>query len=385
MQNHPLVLLVSEQPAGTAAIKNAIAGHGSLRLQMLERVSTAVARLAGGGVNLILFDLPPSREGLDELLRLRNAAPDVPVVVLFDAPTETLALQAVRNGALASLNKQSPESDLQSSVAELLVRLPEPRESSPRPVIEEPGAAVLAFTGAKGGVGCTTVALNVASILARRHRVILAEMKPDLSYLRQYLRPQRAVRGLAPLLAGQAAAESSTEVESSLWGSRSMPNLRILFGPQAAQECRPIDPHRAKAVLSTLSKSADYIVLDLPPALSDPSKALLSDCDLMGFVVERDPLCLEYAKSALQGLKDANATPQAFGTVVVNRAALGCPIPLSDFEISLSTSLLGVVPPAADLCISAQKAHTPVVVFDPESLMAKSLLNLAEHLDIRPR
>jgi hypothetical protein len=41
---------------------------------------------------------------------------------------------------------------------------------------------------------------------------------------------------------------------------------------------------------------------------------------------------------------------------------------------------LGVIPPAADLCVAAQKAGVPLVAFDPQSLMAQSLITLAARL-----
>lgn len=384
MENQSVALLVSEQPEGTAAIQDAIARTGSVRVQTLEKLSTSIARLAGGGVSAILFDLAASRgqDALEGVLRLHSAAPEVPLIVLSDTATEAVALQALHNGAVASLDKNGSEVELRSKLEALLARIHQSKEAKPG-VFETRGATVIAFAGVKGGVGCSTVALNVATILSRRHRVILAEVRSHLSFLRYYLRPQRAVRGIAPLLASRTAAESSLEAESNLWASRSAPNLRILFGPQATQECRAIDPQIAKALIRTLAKGADYVIVDLPSSLTDAGKAIAADCDLMALVVERDPLCLEYAKSTLQAIHAANASPNDLGTVVVNRAALACPMALSDIELALGASILGVVPPAVDLCVSAEKAHAPVVTFDPESLMSRSLMNLADRVDIR--
>jgi septum formation inhibitor-activating ATPase MinD len=55
-------------------------------------------------------------------------------------------------------------------------------------------------------------------------------------------------------------------------------------------------------------------------------------------------------------------------------------MPISDIENQLSIPILGLIPPAPDLCASAQNAHTPLVTFDIESLPAMALRDLSRAL-----
>jgi len=66
--------------------------------------------------------------------------------------------------------------------------------------------------------------------------------------------------------------------------------------------------------------------------------------------------------------------------VLVNRAALASPMPLVDIEVQLGIPILGVMPPAADLCAAAQNAHSPLLTFEPDSLPAIALRALSRIL-----
>jgi septum formation inhibitor-activating ATPase MinD len=53
---------------------------------------------------------------------------------------------------------------------------------------------------------------------------------------------------------------------------------------------------------------------------------------------------------------------------------------VSEIEAQLGLPIFGVIPPASDLCLAAQNARTPLVVFQAESLAAGSITALAERL-----
>ena len=63
--------------------------------------------------------------------------------------------------------------------------------------------------------------------------------------------------------------------------------------------------------------------------------------------------------------------------MVVNRASLTCPICVDELQRLVGMPVLGTIPPAGDLCNAAQQARRPVVAFEPESLAAQSLVQVA--------
>jgi diguanylate cyclase (GGDEF)-like protein len=103
------VLLVEANPADVCTIQKLLAEVRDIPfdLECADRLSTALARLVKGDLDVLLLDLfLPDSQGLDTLVRVRAEAPDVPIVVLTDLDDEALAVKAVREGAQNYLVKE---------------------------------------------------------------------------------------------------------------------------------------------------------------------------------------------------------------------------------------------------------------------------------------
>ena len=242
------------------------------------------------------------------------------------------------------------------------------------------GGKIIAFMGAKGGVGTTTVALNVAAALASRRRVILVELHPELGSLPLYFQPHRSARDIGDLL---AAAPRTQEFESSLWPVKNVPGLQVLFGTRNDRNSVSLDPGNAREILALASEIADYVIVDLPASFSETNRAVLENSDCLALVVERDPISVRSARLILNRVDSWKAGKLTIGTVILNRAALVSPMPFAEIDAELRVATLGVIPPAPDLCAAAQHAHSPMVTLDADSLASVALLDLAREIEER--
>ena len=69
-------------------------------VEWTDRLSEGLARLATGGIDVVLLDLSlPDSRGLDTFSRVHRQAPQIPVVILTDFDDELVAEKAVRGGA----------------------------------------------------------------------------------------------------------------------------------------------------------------------------------------------------------------------------------------------------------------------------------------------
>jgi pilus assembly protein CpaE len=382
MKPDALFLLVGPVPPELRTAFDALGLQWPLRVLLVERPSTACARLGGGGVDaVILHAAARDPDAMGTIAMLRAAALEIPVLAVCDAGDDAGGAAAVRAGAVAYLPLPRCGSELAGLLEAIAGSRPRSVPASSLPPPSAPGK-VLALAGAKGGVGTTTLALNAAFVLARDFRVVLVELRPPLGTLCHHFKTRRSMRNLSNLLGGDPAAIGLPKVEACLWTCAGLPGLRVLFGPQSADPPYELSPEHTRAVIDALAQLADYVVVDLPGWLSAANRAAVQRADLLALALDRDPLSLASAKALLEAYEHWNATPQLAGAVVVNRLAFAVPVELEEAESQLGIPLFGAIPADPELCIAARQAHTPLVEFDPESILAGSIRQFVSHLRI---
>ena len=116
-------LLIEDNPGDAELIAIALERAGNYRLETCARLSDALESIERNGLDLILVDLGlPDSEGLDTFLKVNERAPHLPIVVLTGSEDDSLALQAVREGAQDYLVKGVSSSLLLRSLRYALER-----------------------------------------------------------------------------------------------------------------------------------------------------------------------------------------------------------------------------------------------------------------------
>jgi DNA-binding NtrC family response regulator len=101
----PRILIVDDDPGTLASLSRAFALEGLTALTA-SSAADALARLEAEPVDAILSDVVmPEMDGLEFLGRLRERAPDVPVVLMSGQATVETAVKATRLGALDFVEK----------------------------------------------------------------------------------------------------------------------------------------------------------------------------------------------------------------------------------------------------------------------------------------
>jgi PAS domain S-box-containing protein len=96
------VLLIEDSSGDAALIRAYLQRNTSqvFNLTVANRVSSGMALLAGGNVDIVLLDLSlPDSEGLDSMSKLLEIAPTVPLLVLTGLDDDEVGLEAVTRGA----------------------------------------------------------------------------------------------------------------------------------------------------------------------------------------------------------------------------------------------------------------------------------------------
>jgi Flp pilus assembly CpaE family ATPase len=235
----------------------------------------------------------------------------------------------------------------------------------------------LAFIGAKGGLGTTTTALNVAAALAT----------PDKTCIAIELRGYRGTFSLS--LAHRPAGNLS--------GIRDMPpqavtpavigelladgyaNLRVLHGPQRIEEFGDLTSQQAEAVLDSAAQLADYVVVDLPPHPCPMCETAVGKATFTTLLLDRDLLTVALGQGSLTLLRSWGARDPWIGGLVVNRSSQCDGMSLKEMGSMLGCSLLGMVPSDPGRTPGYHN-NLPVTITRSETLMAGCIRDLSEKL-----
>jgi two-component system cell cycle sensor histidine kinase/response regulator CckA len=113
------VLLVEDNPGDARLILEMLKDVETqlFNLERVDRLETALERLSGVGVDVVLLDLGlPDCSGIETFERAHGEAPSQPIVVISGLDDERIALEAVRSGAQDYLVKGRIEGPLLARV-----------------------------------------------------------------------------------------------------------------------------------------------------------------------------------------------------------------------------------------------------------------------------
>ncbi|OZB19980.1 MAG: ATPase [Marinobacter sp. 34-60-7] len=171
----------------------------------------------------------------------------------------------------------------------------------------------IAITGGKGGVGKTTVALNMALALASQgRRVLLMDADTDLANVSIFVGTYPS-RTLADVIEGRCNL-ADTILETHF-------GLHIVPGASGVQACMELSSEQSKGVLQALHKlehGYDFVLIDTASGLQSVALHMIAATEMACVVVSPDPASLTDAFSLLKVLKRRGY--RRVPSVVVNMA-----------------------------------------------------------------
>ena len=192
----------------------------------------------------------------------------------------------------------------------------------------------IAFYNNKGGVGKTTTAINVANELAEKHRILVIDLDGQANSSRFFAEPK------AGLETALVKKNFSPDVAHS---NTRYPNIDVLTSTSAlnlvnAQFEQLTDEEQTANIRKVLSYGSryDYVLLDLPPALTKITEKVITLCDCVYVPIELSTFAIQGIPTVTGALTNCNAQ---FGGCIVNKFDKENP---SDNELlELLKSMLG--------------------------------------------
>jgi len=157
---------------------------------------------------------------------------------------------------------------------------------------------VLAITGGKGGVGKTTVSLNLSLTLSRLgHRVLLMDGDTDLANVTIML-------GMIPETTLEHVINGECNLEDIV--VKGPAGLDIIPGASGVERCIDMEPKDSVHIfraLSKLEKNYDYIIIDTAAGLQANVLHMVAAATMACVVITPDPTSMTDAFSLLKTLR----------------------------------------------------------------------------------
>ncbi|MBA3531018.1 MAG: response regulator [Ardenticatenales bacterium] len=377
----PLHLLLIEDNMGEARLLREMLAEipgTPFHLTHVDRLSAALKRLDSQTFDLILSDLTlPDSDGMETFLGLHAHSPEIPIVVLSGLDDVRLAVRAVQQGAQDYLFKgQVMPLDLVRALYAAIEQHKVQREQA-RQAQPGPSGKLVACLGAKGGMGTTTVALNLAAAQAGHQSTLAVELRYSLGSFALQLQ-QTPLLTLNELLT--SAAPRLTERELRQRVVRLPSGVGVLFGPQKVGDCTALEPKQVTALLPLLKGMAQCVVMDVEYSPTQATQTVLQGCDLVLLIVEPEPVAVAASRAMLEFLATWGISGSLVAAVILNRAAASGALKPHEVQAHLGCPLLGIVPPAVELCMMATRQGVPLVLGQPTHIAAQSLIEVANKL-----
>ncbi len=331
--------------------------------------------------DLIILDvMMPDMDGYEVCRRLRsNIETRAIPIIMFTAKTlvddKVAGFEA---GADDYLTKPTHPAELASRVKAILARSANQRRQDTRKGL------TIGVIGAKGGVGTTTIATNLAAALfVAGENPILADFRLGSGSMGLALGFDNA-SGMVNVLTKPPGEIRPGNIEKELVTHPS--GLRALLSssrPKEAQLKFPIES--AITLISTLRTMSRQTIFDLGNRYDEVVSRLQREMDHVIIVVEPMDVTLKMARRLLQELELTGSGGARIHIVVVNRSASNNQTPWNEVEHILGKELRAIISAAPELLYQATRATTPVVMFQPNTIVSNQLVKLAEDVNNRVR
>ena len=233
---------------------------------------------------------------------------------------------------------------------------------------------VLTVFSAKGGCGKTTVATNLAAVLADRRQAPGVLVDLDLAFgdvaIALQLFPSHTIADAISL-----GATLDAQGVAGLLTPHS-PGLTTLVAPLEPGVASSIPAELVGRILDVLREQYDFVVVDTPPAFDDQVLAAFDRSDVIALLATLDIPAVKNLKLTLETMELLNYPPERY-CVVMNRSDAKVGLALSDVEKTLGTTVVAQIPSSRDVPASTNRG-VPLALEQPRHPVTLALVAFAD-------
>lgn len=304
--------IVSTEAASSAALLKTLQQTG-LVYSVREWKPSVQSQLGPGEAlpDLVLLDIIRDPEShFAFAAHLRRVRPTIRIIACSQTqqPDPQMLLQAMRSGVQEFLSKPVDVAVLR----ETLARFAQEKEATG----VRPAERMIVVMGAKGGVGTSTVAVNLGVQLAQvsKKRAVLLDLARPLGHVSLLL-------DLQPRFSVRDAVENLDRLDGHFFSgllSRHKSGLEVLAGAAHPEEWQRIAVPALERVVNVARSTCDYVVIDVGAQFSSEWAAVLRQARAVLLVAEANVPSLWTLERQFSAAAALGVDPERI-RIVINR------------------------------------------------------------------
>lgn len=369
---------VIDDEAPNRAYLQTVLGTAGFEVQVAAGGNEGVALVEKERPDLVLVDLlMPEVDGYKVCERLRKgpAGADVQIVVLSALDGLDVKVRALELGADDYLVKPVESRELVTRIKVMLDRGERLRQRG-----SQARGRLTVVAGAKGGIGTSSVAMNLAALHTSGEgadAVVLADMAVPVGTLGSMLNIEVPDRWAWGGVLSEGAA-STHRLSNFLMRNPQLP-LRLLPGVRRGSAYQGVAPEAVSSFATSLRGLAQTIVVDLGNQPSPFAMPLLREADVILIVVEPEVIGVELTGQFLNRLHETGILSHRIRLVVSN-AHGSLQLSRTEVAAALKMDTAAMILYQRDEFSAASKRRLPIVIHHPGSQAVAQFKELMQAL-----
>lgn len=369
------ILVIDDDPGMLTLVEIALKNRG-FKVRTAESGKGGLVELQKNLPDAMIIDkMMPGMDGTEVVRRIRldPRFSHLPILVLTAETKIEGKVDAFEAGADDYLNKPFSTEELVARMTALLRRSRPPGHDPNKYMHRDPH--IIAVHSLRGGVGCTTMAVNLAIALRNiwRAPTLLLDTVFLAGHVSLFL-DKPFERTWAELSNYDSADIDEDLLETLL--HRYDNGMEFISAPAAPSDAELVTTNNVERSVDILKTRYEYIVLDLPHDFSDLTLALLDRADVLVVMVAPELAAVRAGSLALETY-DKLGYDLTTIELVVNRLFDDDTLALMDITKALGKPISAEIPYAGRRCVRAINTGRPIVEAWPEHGTSREIEKLA--------
>lgn len=305
------------------------------------------------------------------ITHLRSASPNCSILAVSGSSDGAVILKAIRAGANEFLPLPVEAQDLRLALDRVGRQSLDTRE-------RRRDCTVIAVAGSRGGVGSTTLAVNLGCVLAGRRDDDVALVDLDLS-----LGDTDILLDMSCDCSLVDVAQNITRLDQKLL-QRSLAKhesgLSLLPRSGRLEDSSLITPGGLQRALKLLRASFSYLILDISKAYNELDMVALRAADHILMVTQVDFPCLRNLMRMLKSLEEAGGLDQKVRIVLNRVVSERESIDLIRAQEVLGKEVFWQIPNDHFVLADARAAGKPLIKHAPRAAVTRAMVTMCEGL-----